>query len=147
MKMYYKGFLSVFLLASILGLSACKQEGPAENAGQNVDQTVEQTGDNVDRTTYQTSQKAEEMAGTQPQELIYGSQLMTNDERNDYQAKMNTAKTAEEREFLRTQHHQSMLERAKSRGMTLPDEPPASGGGMGMGFEGRDRMQNGGNTP
>jgi len=89
-------------------------------------------------------QPAQEMAGTQTQEQVYGSQLMTIDERNEYQAKMRAAKTAEERELLRTQHHQSMQERAKARGVTLPDEPPARGGGMGMGPGGGGGMMPGG---
>ena len=73
------------------------------------------------------------MSVSQEQERVYGSQLMTIDERTEYQAKMRAAKTAEEREGLRAEHHQRMQERAKARGMTLPDEPPVSGGGMGMG--------------
>ncbi len=90
-------------------------------------------------------QPVQEMAaGTQTQEQVYGSQLMTIDERNQYQAKMRAAKTAEERERLRAEHHQSMQERAKVRGMTLPDEPPARGGGMGMGPGGGGMMHGGG---
>lgn len=87
---------------------------------------------------------AQEITGTQAQEQVYGSQLMTIDERNEYQAKMRAAKTAEERELLRANHHQSMQERAKARGMTLPDEPPAQGGGMGMGPGGGGMMPGGG---
>lgn len=143
MKMLSKGFLAVFLLASALGLSACNQEGPAERAGQNGDQAVEQSEDIVNRATYQPG----EMPESQSQEQIYGSQLMTNDERNDYQARMRAAKTAEEQELLRSQHHQSMQERAKARGMTLPDEPPVHGGGMGRGPAGGSMMQGDNDTP
>jgi len=89
-------------------------------------------------------QPVQELAGAQAQEQVYGSQLMTIDERNEYQAKMRAAKTAEERELLRTEHHQRMQERAKARGMTLPDEPPARGGGMGMGPGGGGMMHGGG---
>lgn len=64
---------------------------------------------------------------------IYGSQLMTQQERNEYQAKMRTAKTPEEREQIRKEHHNQMQARAKERGVTLPDEPPARGDGMGPG--------------
>ncbi len=67
------------------------------------------------------------------QEQIYGSQMMTMEERNEYRAKMRAAKTAEEREQIRQEHHERMKERAKERGMTLPDEPPARGGMMGPG--------------
>lgn len=66
-------------------------------------------------------------------EQIYGSQLMTEQERNDYRTKMRSAKTDEEREQIRKAHHVEMQARAKARGVTLPDEPPAGGGGMGPG--------------
>ena len=64
------------------------------------------------------------------QEQIYGSQLMTQQERVEYRAKLREAKTAEEREKIRKEHHKQMKERAKAQGVTLPDEPPARGGGM-----------------
>ncbi len=65
---------------------------------------------------------------------IYGSQLMTQQERAEYQARMGQAKTAEERERLRQEHHRQMQARAQERGVTLPDEPRAAPrGGMGMG--------------
>jgi uncharacterized membrane protein YgcG len=76
---------------------------------------------------------AKEMVQTQTQEQIYGSQLMTQQERREYRVKMRAAKTAEEREQIRNEHHEQMKVRAKTRGVTLPDEPPAQGGGMGPG--------------
>lgn len=76
---------------------------------------------------------AQEKAKTQKQEQVYGSQLMTQQERTEYRAKMRAAKTAEEREQIRKEHHEAMKERAKVHGVTLPDEPPARGGGMGPG--------------
>jgi len=79
---------------------------------------------------------AKEKAQTQKQEQIYGSQLMTQQERIEHRAKMRAAKTAEEREQIRKEHHEQMKERAKARGVTLPDEPPARGGGMGPGAGG-----------
>lgn len=72
-------------------------------------------------------------AQTQEQQQIFGSQLMTAEERNEYRAKMRAAKTLEEREQIRREHHERMLERAKEMGVTLPDEPPARGAGRGMG--------------
>jgi len=63
---------------------------------------------------------------------IYGSQLMTEQERMEYRNKMQTAKTAEERERIRLEHHNEMQERAKQQGMTLPDQPPAQGMGQGQ---------------
>ena len=73
------------------------------------------------------------MDQTQDQERIYGSQLMTQDERNAYRAKMRAAKTEQEREKIRNEHHEQMMARAKERGVTLPDVPPAGGGMMGPG--------------
>jgi len=74
---------------------------------------------------------------TQGQEQIYGSQLMTQQERMEHSNKMRAAKTAEEREKIRKEHHALMKERAKEKGITLPDEPPVggmgAGGGMGPG--------------
>lgn len=79
---------------------------------------------------------AAEQARTQSadsQEPIYGSQLMTPQERAEHRTRMRTAKTAEDRDRVRNEHHERMKVRAKERGVTLPDEPPASGGGMGPG--------------
>ena len=64
---------------------------------------------------------------------IYGSQIMTQQERLEYRSQMRAAKTLEEREQIRARHHEQMVERAKERGITLPAEPPARGGGMGPG--------------
>jgi len=69
---------------------------------------------------------------TQEQEQIYGSQLMAPHERTEYRERMRAARTAEEREQIRMEHHERMKERAKERGVTLPDEPPETGMGRGM---------------
>jgi hypothetical protein len=64
---------------------------------------------------------------------IYGSQLMTRQERIEYRNQMRSMKTQEERNAFRLEHHNRMQERAKERGLSLPDAPPARGGGMGPG--------------
>lgn len=64
-------------------------------------------------------------------EKIYGSQLMTQEERNEFRDRMGNAQTAEERERIRSEHHAEMQERARERGVTLPDMPPARGMGQG----------------
>lgn len=69
----------------------------------------------------------------QAQEQIYGSQLMTAQERKAYRAKMRTARTAEERERIREEHHKAMQVRAREKGLELPDSPPPRGSGGGMG--------------
>lgn len=68
---------------------------------------------------------------TQTRERIYGSALMTPQERNEYLRRMRELKTQEEREQFRKEHHEKMQARAKERGVTLPDDPPAQGRGMG----------------
>lgn len=68
----------------------------------------------------------------QKQEQVYGAQLMTQQERTELRAKMFAAKTVEEREQIRNENHKAMQERAKTRGVTLP-EVPLRGSGMGMG--------------
>lgn len=67
-------------------------------------------------------------------EPIYGSQMMTNQERMEQRTKMNAAKTAQEREQVRLEHHEQMQLRAKERGLSLPDTPPAQGAGMRQGM-------------
>ncbi len=62
---------------------------------------------------------------------IYGSQLMTNQERIEHRNKLRAAKTAEEREQVRLQHHEQMQLRAKEQGVTLPATPPTQGAGQG----------------
>jgi hypothetical protein len=75
----------------------------------------------------------------QEQEQIYGSQLMTPQERIEYRKRMRAARTAEEREKIRNEHHELMKERAREQGITLPDTPPQRGIGGGMGPGGRNR--------
>jgi hyperosmotically inducible protein len=54
-----KSVLVGFLLASVLGLIACHQEGPAEKAGQKIDQAVDQAGKKIDQVTEQAGKKIE----------------------------------------------------------------------------------------
>jgi hypothetical protein len=64
---------------------------------------------------------------------IYGSQLMTQQERNEYRAQMQDSKTDGERELIRNKHHNKMKVRAKKKGITLSDQWPAKGDRMGQG--------------
>ena len=78
---------------------------------------------------------------------IYGSQMMTQQERLEYRERMRAANTLEERERVRAQHHEQMKARARERGVTLPDEPPMQGGmgqGGGMGGGGMGGGRGGG---
>ena len=81
----------------------------------------------------------------QQQGQIYGNQLMTQQERVEYRTRMRAANTIEQRNLIRKEHHQAMKERAASRGIALPDEPPTTGTGMGNGMgQGRGGMGPGG---
>jgi hypothetical protein len=79
------------------------------------------------------SQLQEDQDRDRDQDQLYGSQLMTQEERAQQREKMRSAATAEEREQLRYEHHEWMEERAKERGVTIPDNMPAQGMGMGTG--------------
>ncbi len=68
------------------------------------------------------------------QSAIYGSQIMTQQERLEYQQRMRNAASATEQAQIRTEHHQQMQQRAQQMGKTLPDEPPAGGMGAGQGM-------------
>jgi hypothetical protein len=74
--------------------------------------------------------QAKERVQTQKQEQIYGSQLMTSQERTEYHARIRSAKTVEAREKIRNEHHEQMQKRAQERGVTLPEQPPVRGSGM-----------------
>jgi|GEM_PF-6472059 len=62
------------------------------------------------------------------QEPIYGSQLMTQQEQQAHQAAMKNAKSAEEREQIRLEHHEKMRLRAKEKGVPFADNPPEKRG-------------------
>ena len=66
-------------------------------------------------------------------EPIYGSPPMTRQERMEHRTKMNAAKSVQERDQVRLEHHEQMKLRAKERGVSLPDAPPGQGMGMGPG--------------
>ena len=75
---------------------------------------------------------------TPPAEPIFGREMMTEQEMTEQRARMRAAKTSEERERLRQEHHQKMVERAKQRAVTLPEQPmggPPASAGRGMGME------------
>ncbi|WP_372522868.1 hypothetical protein [Sulfuricaulis sp.] len=94
-----------------------------------------------DQTRDQDRRQTQDQARDTP---IYGSQLMTQQERSAYGTRMRAAKTAEEREQIRKEHHEQMKARAKEKGVTLPDEPPARGMGGGMGSGGGGMGSGGG---
>lgn len=114
---------SLLAMAAAIFLSAGAGIATAQDREQTRDQLRDQTRD-------QARDQLRE------QDRVYGSQLMTQQERNEYRQRMLNAKTDAEREALRHKHHARIQERAKAKGLKLPDEPPAGmdsrlGGGMG----------------
>jgi hypothetical protein len=73
-------------------------------------QTRERT---QDRTQAQTQAHAAKGAGTG----IYGGNLMTVQERNQYRTELGALKTDEERQQYQARHHEQMQLRAKERGI------------------------------
>ena len=67
----------------------------------------------------------------QTQVRIFGSQLMTEEERKEHRKQMRRAKSDQERAEIRAQHHERMKARAEERGVSLPDAPPVRGRGYG----------------
>lgn len=104
-------------LAAAVSMSAVMTATPALAQDQTRDQTQ-------DRTQLRT------------QEQIYGSQLMTPAEREAHWAKLRAMKTEEERNAFRLQHHEQMQERARAKGIQLPDVPLMRRSGPGAGGPG-----------
>lgn len=52
--------LSALLLTTMIGLSACQEKGPAEKAGENIDNAVEDMGDKIEDATDGAGEKLEE---------------------------------------------------------------------------------------
>lgn len=75
------------------------------------------------------------------EEEIYGRQLMTQEEIREHRRSMQELR-GEEREAYRQQHHERMTERARERGVELPDTPRGPGAGRGDGAR-----QGGGSGP
>jgi Spy/CpxP family protein refolding chaperone len=86
-----------------------------------------------DRTRLQDQDQTKDQIQDRTQDRIYGSQLMTEEERNQYRKQMRSAKTDKEREQIRAEHHERMQIRAKENGVTIPDARPVDGSGMGGG--------------
>jgi len=58
----------------------------------------------------------------QKQEQIYGSNIMSEQERVEYRARLNEAETAEEQKRVRMEHRKRMEQRAEKYGISLSGE-------------------------
>lgn len=52
--------LSALLLTTFIGLTACQEKGPAEKAGESIDNAVENMGDKIEDATDEAGGKLEE---------------------------------------------------------------------------------------
>jgi hypothetical protein len=60
--MKHSKLLSILLVVVLLGaFVACEQEGPAEQAGEKIDEAVEEAGDQMEEAGDAVEEKAEEM--------------------------------------------------------------------------------------
>ncbi len=66
-------------------------------------------------------------------ERVYGWELMTDEELAEHRTRMRNAKTREEREQIRREHHAKMLERAEEQGVELIGPRPGRRRGVGAG--------------
>jgi hypothetical protein len=76
---------------------------------------------------------------------VYGGDLMTPQERDGHRQKLRSAKTTEERQKLRAEYQLRMKERARERGIALPDGAAPSSGGVAPDTRVPDTPQAGGN--
>jgi len=81
---------------------------------------------------------------------VYGWNMMTEQERIQHRETLRKLKTEEEKQKYRIEHHHKMQERAKERGLNLPDMPqhermnqPPMGDGFGGGAGGGKGMGKG----
>lgn len=67
-------------------------------------------------------QRAEQQGVDLEDRPIFGRQLMTQEERNQYREQLYQAKDDAERQQIRAQHREEMLQRARERNVTLDDD-------------------------
>jgi len=100
----------------------------------------------------QASQKALQLKEQQGE--IYGSEIMSEQERHEYARRIREAQTPQEEEQYRLEHRQQMRERAEKLGVTLPQDPrgpegpmkPAPSPSYGPGSGGSDQNKGAGNA-
>jgi len=123
-----KKLLTFSSLAVVLSLSS----GLALAADQARDQDRDQIklhDNDQDQLRDRDQDRLRDQTQLKDQDKIYGSQLMTKQERAEYHNKMKSAKTEQEREQIRNEHHELMKIRAKAQGRTLYEQAPAKGTG------------------
>jgi len=123
------------IIFGIIGFSATSFAADQDrDQVQDQDQDQDQTQIQSQSKTQQTTQAQDQSSRNEP---VYGWELMSVKERQEHRAKMQKMKTQKERTAYLEQHHKQMEERAKERGVSLPDRPMMGnrqpGGGFGPG--------------
>ena len=136
-----KSRMAIAVVATLLTISATAlaQHGPGQQQqGQRPGATQLQQGvdrgrmqdhdrmDQQDRQKAQAQQKAqdqaEDMATARQQDRdIYGYQLMTEQERDEYRERIANAETKQEREQITAEHRAAMQTRAAEKGIDLDE--------------------------
>lgn len=111
------------------GQGQAQGQGQGQNQGQDQGQQKakeKQKSGDQDELPAQDRDRDQDRQRDRPDEAqpIYGRELMTEQERREYQVRMRNLETEEERRAYREEHHRQMQSRAAERGMTLPE--PAS---------------------
>ena len=81
----------------------------------------------------QKQDQSKQTVQTQNQKMIYGYDLMSPKERNEHREKMMSMRTEQERTAYREEHHKLMQQRAREKGVEIPDAPMMRGTGPGFG--------------
>lgn len=134
------------LITSLITAAFVAAAGPALAAGGNSGSDASSTTGNTGASGSSNSDTSSGTSGTSnstgaetsasSDQDIYGYEIMTPAERAEFRAKMQSAKSSQERERLQIDHQAAMQSRAKQRGITLPDDSSASqspDSGMGSG--------------
>lgn len=123
---------AALLAASVTGLAEkgpqnrpqARPDRPAQQ-DRTYDQDRQQDRDRVDEKDQQKDQDRDQ-AKTKDQiqqkdRDIYGYQLMTEQERNEYRERVKTAETNQQREQILAEHREKMQARAKTNGVNLEE--------------------------
>ena len=136
--------------ALALAASAGAQEPrqAEEQVKQRTEQQVQNAGEAGQVRTQQETEQALQQRAKQPEgaggqgqkaqerKRIYGEELMTAQERNQYQQRMQSMKSEQERKQFRKEHKEAMKERARQQGKVLDED-----GNVLSGDQLRDRDQ------
>ena len=61
MKFLQHAMVVLAISILVLGVSGCKEKGPAEKAGEQIDQSMEKAGEQIDQSMEKAADKANEM--------------------------------------------------------------------------------------